>query len=52
MHADFGPGANGGRANINAARLSGGLVFHVGSIAPSASADHRLLGEPGNRIPG
>ncbi len=34
IHADFGPGTYGGRANINAARLSTGLVFHFGSIAP------------------
>lgn len=37
MHADFGPNnVYGGRANINAARLSTGVVFHVGSIAPPA----------------
>jgi hypothetical protein len=36
IHADFGPAIYGGRANINAARLSGGLVFHLGSIAPPA----------------
>ena len=34
MHADFGPVIFGGRANINAPRLSGGIVLHVGSIAP------------------
>ena len=34
MHADFGPVVYGGRANINAARLSAGVVIHVGSIAP------------------
>jgi hypothetical protein len=36
IHADFGPATQtfGGRANINAARLSTGLVFHVGTIAP------------------
>jgi hypothetical protein len=34
MHADFGPGEFGGRANINAARLSAGLVWHIGSIVP------------------
>jgi hypothetical protein len=34
MHADWGPGIYAGRANIDAARLSAGLVFHVGSIAP------------------
>jgi hypothetical protein len=40
MHADFGtqtvpvPGPPGGRANINAARLSAGIVIHAGSIEP------------------
>jgi len=34
MHVNFGPGVYGGRANINAARLSAGLVFHIGSIVP------------------
>jgi hypothetical protein len=36
MHADFGTQVSppGGRANINAARLSAGVVIHVGSIAP------------------
>ncbi len=34
MHANFGPVVYGGRANINAATLSAGVVFHVGSIAP------------------
>lgn len=34
MHVNFGPGFYGGRANINAARLSAGLVFHAGTIAP------------------
>jgi hypothetical protein len=34
MHADWGPRVFGGRANINAARLSTGVVWHVGTIAP------------------
>lgn len=36
MHVDFGPAAQvyGGRANINAARLSTGIVYHIGTIAP------------------
>jgi hypothetical protein len=35
MHANFGPNnVYGGRANINAATLSAGVVLHVGSIAP------------------
>jgi hypothetical protein len=56
MHADFGQPTQilGGRANINAARLSAGLVIHVGSIAPpppvtlacSASATSIFPGEP------
>ena len=32
MHADFGPVVYGGRANINAARLSAGVVWHIGEI--------------------
>ncbi len=32
MHANWGPVTYGGRANIDAARLSAGLVYHVGSI--------------------
>lgn len=54
MHADFGPGVEGGRANINAARLSAGIVLHVGSITPpppvtlacSASPESVFPGEP------
>jgi hypothetical protein len=34
MHLNWGPGVYGGRANINAARLSAGLVFHIGTIEP------------------
>ncbi|HEY2858736.1 MAG TPA: outer membrane beta-barrel protein [Terracidiphilus sp.] len=34
MHIDFGPVVHGGRANIDAARLSAGIVIHAGSIAP------------------
>ena len=56
MHVNFGPGPNppGGRANINAARLSTGVVFHVGSIVPpppvtlacSANPTSVFAGEP------
>jgi hypothetical protein len=54
IHADFGPGVYGGRANINAARLSAGVVIHVGSITPpppvtlacSASPLSVFAGEP------
>jgi len=34
MHANFGDGTWGGIAKVNAARLSAGLVFHVGTIVP------------------
>lgn len=55
MHADFGPQsqAYGGRANINAARLSTGIVYHIGSIyeppvtlACSANPTTIFAGEP------
>ena len=56
MHANFGPQTfpPGGRANINAARLSTGFVIHVGTIAPpppvtlacSASPQAVFPGEP------
>ena len=32
MHDNWGPVTYGGRANIDAARLSAGLVYHIGSI--------------------
>jgi len=54
MHADWGLQPYGGRANINAARLSAGIVIHAGSIAPpppvtlavSASPESVFAGEP------
>ena len=52
MHADFGPGVQGGRANINAARLSGGVVFHAGSIAPPAPPTIACSASPTTVFPG
>lgn len=52
MHADFGPGIYGGRANINAARLSGGVVFHAGSIAPPAPPTIACSASPTTVFPG
>jgi hypothetical protein len=56
MHGDFGPQSfpPGGRANIDAARLSAGFVIHAGTIAPpppvtlacSASPQSVFTGEP------
>ncbi len=34
IHDDLGPGPYAGRANINAARLSTGIVIHAGTIEP------------------
>jgi len=52
MHADFGPVIFGGRANINAARLSAGLVFHVGSIAPPPPVTLVCSANPTSVFPG
>ncbi len=54
MHADFGPQASppGGRANIDAARLSTGVVFHVGSIAPPAPITLACSASPESVYPG
>lgn len=52
MHADFGPGVSGGRANINAARLSGGLVFHVGTLAPPPPVTLACSANPTSVFPG
>lgn len=52
MHADFGPGLEGGRANINAARLSAGLVFHVGSLAPPTPITESCTASPSSVFPG
>ena len=52
MHVDFGPVPFGGRANINAARLSAGLVFHVGSIAPPPPVTFACSANPTSVFPG
>lgn len=52
MHANFGPVVYGGRANIDAARLSGGLVFHAGSIAPPAPPTIACSASPATVFPG
>lgn len=36
IHDNFGVGQYGGRANINAVRLSSGLVYHIGTLVPPA----------------
>jgi len=52
IHADFGPGVYGGRANISAARLSAGVVFHVGSLAPPVPPTIACSASPTTVFPG
>jgi outer membrane protein OmpA-like peptidoglycan-associated protein len=52
MHANWGPVPYGGRANINAARLSAGVVFHVGSIAPPTPITLGCSANPDSVYPG
>jgi hypothetical protein len=52
MHINFGPGILGGRANLNSARLSTGLVFHVGSIAPPPQLTVACSASPTSIFPG
>ena len=53
MHADFGPAPYvGGRANIDAARLSAGLVLHFGSIAPPPPVQYACVVNPTSVFPG
>jgi hypothetical protein len=52
IHEDFGPQEFGGRANINAARLSAGIVLHVGSIAPPPPVTFACSVNPASVYPG
>jgi hypothetical protein len=52
MHADFGTQPYGGRANIDAARLSAGVVFHVGEIAPPTPITEACTASPTAVFPG
>lgn len=52
MHANFGPGAFGGRANVNAARLSTGVVLHVGTITPPPPVTLACSASPTSVFPG
>ena len=54
MHADFGTGyaPPGGRANINAARLSAGIVYHIGTIAPPPPVTLSCAASPSSVFPG
>ncbi|MDE3062384.1 MAG: OmpA family protein [Acidobacteriota bacterium] len=52
IHENWGPGVNGGRANINAARLSTGFVYHIGSIAPPTPITMACSASPSTVYPG
>ncbi|HTV82503.1 MAG TPA: OmpA family protein [Acidobacteriaceae bacterium] len=53
FHADFGPQPNtGGRANVEAARLSAGLVMHFGSIVPPPPVAYSCSASPDSVYPG
>lgn len=55
-HADFGPGPTtppiSGRANVNAARLSTGIVMHFGSIVPPPPVQYACVVSPSSVFPG
>jgi outer membrane protein OmpA-like peptidoglycan-associated protein len=52
MHVNWGPIPYGGRANIDAAQLSAGVVFNVGSIAPPAPVTLACPATPTSVYPG
>jgi hypothetical protein len=59
MHVNFGPQSPtppeskfGGRANINAARLSTGLLIHMGSIVPPPPVEYACTVSPASVFPG
>ncbi len=53
FHADYGPAAyNGGRVNSDTARLSTGLVWHIGSIVPPPPVAYSCTASPESVYPG
>ena len=52
MHVNWGPDVLGGRANLNSARLSAGLVLHAGSIAPPPQLTVACSANPTSVFPG
>lgn len=52
-HADFGPqGVDGGRANIDSAELSAGLLFKFGNIVPPPPVTYTCVATPQSVFPG
>ena len=53
IHANFGPQPiTGGRANINAARLSTGIVWKFGNIIPPPPVEYTCSASPASVFPG
>ncbi|HEX3986970.1 MAG TPA: hypothetical protein VHX13_10215 [Acidobacteriaceae bacterium] len=53
MHADYGPQVRtGGRANIDAARLSTGILIHFGNIVPPPPVQYACSMNPASVFPG
>jgi len=52
MHINWGPGERGGRGNFNSARLSTGLVYHIGSITPPPQLTVACAANPASVFPG
>ncbi len=54
MHLNWGPVflPSGGRANLNAARLSTGLLWHIGSIIPPPPVAYSCAANPATVYPG
>lgn len=52
-HVDFGPAPYvGGRANVNSARLSTGLVMHFGTLVPPPPVAYSCTANPDSVFPG
>jgi len=58
IHADYGPAGaiagspEGGRANLSAAELSGGIQFHFGHIVPPPPIAYTCSASPASMMPG
>ena len=52
MHINWGPGIWQGRGNFNSARLSAGVVFHVGSLVPPPQLTVACAANPSSVFPG
>jgi len=52
IHVNWGPGVWGGRANLDVARLSAGLVYHIGTIAPPPQLTVACSANPTSVFPG